>query len=60
VLVGHFDFRNLAADIVIDLVPELSGVGLRLGNGRPVVSDMFVLAGDLTVVASITDIIINN
>jgi hypothetical protein len=51
--IGHLDLRHLAPDNILYLHPELAGVRLGLGYRRPVIPDMLILAGYLTVVASI-------
>jgi hypothetical protein len=51
----HFYLGHRAADELILFHPELAGVRLRFGVGRPVVADMFVLAGNLATIATITN-----
>ena len=51
----HFDLGNRAPDIFIEFQPELPGVRLGLGVGRPVVAYMLVLAGYLAGVASVAN-----
>src|SRR5450759_3342295 len=58
--VGHLDLGHLTAHVVVHPVPELPRVGLRLGDGRPVVADVLVLAGHLAVVAAVADVQIDD
>src|SRR5665647_84197 len=58
--VRDIDLGHLAAHVVVDPVPELPRVGLRLGDGRPVVADVLVLAGHLAVVAAVADVQIDD
>jgi hypothetical protein len=49
----HLNLGHGSSDKLIHLQPELSGVGLGFGVERPVITDMLVLAGNLTAVTSI-------
>ena len=51
----HLHFGDGAPHILVQLEPELASVGLRLGIGSPIVGAVFVFAGDLAVVAAVTD-----
>ena len=50
--VVHLDLGHGAADVLVQPHPELAGVGLGLGDGRPVVADVLVLADELAGVAA--------
>ena len=51
---GHGSLNDVG-----NLHPELAGIGLWLGDGRPVIADVLVLAGDLTVVAAVAFVNVN-
>ena len=51
--VSHLHLRHGAADLLLKVQPELADLRLRFGDGRPVVTDVLVLADDLAVVAAI-------
>ncbi len=51
--VRHLDLGYAAAFALDEFHPEVSGVGLGFGIGRPVVADVLVLAGDLAVVTTV-------
>ena len=46
--VSHFDFGHRPSHSFSKLKPKLPGIGLRLGNGCPIIGHMFILADDLT------------
>ena len=50
----HLHLRHGPADVLDQMHPELPGVGLRLGDRRPVVADVLVLADELARVAADT------
>ena len=56
----HLDLGHRAADVLVQFQPELAGVGLGLGDRRPIVANMLVLAGNLATVAAVTNIYIDN
>ena len=51
----HLNLGHSSPDKLVQLQPELSGVRLRLGIRGPVVSNMLVLAGNLTTITSVAD-----
>jgi hypothetical protein len=56
----HLDLGDGASDKLIEFHPELAGIRLGFGIGGPVIGDMLILAGNLAVVATITDRNIDN
>jgi hypothetical protein len=55
--IAHPYLGHRALDDVSDFHPELADIRLGLGNRRPVVADMLVLAGDLAVVTTVALVI---
>jgi hypothetical protein len=53
--VVHFNLGDGSPDELMQFQPELSGIGLRLGIGSPVVGDVLVLTGDLATVAPVAN-----
>ena len=60
VLVRDLDLGHLATHVVVHLVPELARIGLRLGDGRPVVGHVLVFARHLAVVATVADVVVDH
>ena len=51
---------NGPPDHVSNLHPEVPGQGLRLGIGSPVVAYVLVLTGNLTVITTIANVVVDN
>jgi hypothetical protein len=51
----HFYLGYGTSDVLIQLHPELAGIRLGLGIRRPIITDVFVFAGDLAAVTPVTD-----
>ncbi len=58
--IGHLNLGNGTSDLLLNFCPELPCVRLGLSDGRPVITDMFVLTGDLAVVAAVAQVNIDN
>jgi hypothetical protein len=60
VQVAHPYLRRRSPDHIGHLVPEVAGIRLRFGIGRPVNADVLILAGNLAVVTTVALINIYN
>jgi hypothetical protein len=58
--VSHFDLGYSPSHPFGQLKPELPDIGLGLGNRRPIIGDMFILANDLTGMTAVALRYINN
>jgi hypothetical protein len=52
--IGYFNLGYSPSDVFIHLAPELPGIRLRPGIGRPIIPAMLIFTGDLAVPASNT------